>query len=213
MPSGQPLGQGTCALEMLAGPNANWTLDPDKGIVIHSQVEADKPSEGPDIEEATRMAARDMAGTTGSNGKHGDPEMELRSTDDHGNVTAIKLVAMEWGSITLRSNAAVATTWETWSTTYADGQTREARDRNDYRLIFQNGAWKIDGDTQRRFYYCCLGWLYSSSGARWSFTLIARHRCWRIGRQLSQPSTRQSRCRLEHGSDMRRLGCLEDGDA
>jgi 4-amino-4-deoxy-L-arabinose transferase-like glycosyltransferase len=50
-------------------------------------------------------------------------------------------------------------------------------------------------------------------GARWSSTLIARHRCWRIGRQLSQPSTRQSRCRLEHGSDLRRLGCLEDGDA
>ncbi len=63
------------------------------------------------------------------------------------NVTAIKLIGLEWGTITVRGNVALATTYETWSTTFADGRTVQSRDRNDYRLVQQNGAWKIDGDT------------------------------------------------------------------
>jgi hypothetical protein len=62
------------------------------------------------------------------------------------NVVSVKLVAMEWGAITVRGNAAAATTYETWSTTYADGRTQQSTDRNDYRLVKQNGAWKIDSD-------------------------------------------------------------------
>jgi hypothetical protein len=62
------------------------------------------------------------------------------------NVVSIKLIAMEWGTVTIRGTAALATTYETWSTTFADGRTAESRDRNDYRLIKQNGVWKIDSD-------------------------------------------------------------------
>jgi hypothetical protein len=62
-------------------------------------------------------------------------------------VTSIKLIGIEWGSATVRGNAAIATTWETWSTTYADGRTLQSRDRNEYSLVFQNDTWKIDGNT------------------------------------------------------------------
>ena len=61
-------------------------------------------------------------------------------------VTAIKLVNIEWGPITVSGTSATATAWETWTTTYADGTTDQSRDRNVYTLVQDNGAWKVSAD-------------------------------------------------------------------
>ncbi len=61
-------------------------------------------------------------------------------------VTKIELVRIEWGPISVRGNTADATTWETWATTTRDGRTVQARDRNLYHLVLQEGAWKIQSN-------------------------------------------------------------------
>lgn len=61
-------------------------------------------------------------------------------------VTEIKLVNMEWGPITVNGNTANATVFETWSTTFDDGTTEQARDRNVYTLVMDNGTWKVQAD-------------------------------------------------------------------
>ena len=61
-------------------------------------------------------------------------------------VKSIKLIGLDWGSITVNGNTATATTFETWQTDYADGTTDQSKDRNVYTLVQQNGAWKIDKD-------------------------------------------------------------------
>jgi hypothetical protein len=63
-------------------------------------------------------------------------------------VTAIKLVGIEWGPLTVRNpNTVQATTFESWQTTFADGHTDvQNRDRNVYTLVKENGTWKIQAD-------------------------------------------------------------------
>ncbi len=66
-----------------------------------------------------------------------------------GGVSAIKLIRLEWGPITIQSpTVAQATTFETWQTTYSDGSVDQSRDRNDYTLVQQQGVWKIQSDVQ-----------------------------------------------------------------
>ena len=61
-------------------------------------------------------------------------------------VTDIKLINIEWGPIVVYGNMAVATDFETWSTTFQDGTTEQSRDRNVYTLINDNGTWKVQAD-------------------------------------------------------------------
>jgi len=61
-------------------------------------------------------------------------------------VTDIKLVNIEWGDIVVNGNTAVATDFETWSTTFQDGTTEQSRDRNVYALVNDNGTWKVQSD-------------------------------------------------------------------
>jgi peptidase A4-like protein len=61
-------------------------------------------------------------------------------------VTSIRLVRLEWGAIAVNGSSATATTYETWRTVFADGTTDQSRDRNDYTLVLDNGAWKIQAD-------------------------------------------------------------------
>jgi peptidase A4-like protein len=58
-------------------------------------------------------------------------------------VTSIKLVKLEWGAVAIDGSNATATTYETWTTTLSDGSVDQSRDRNDYSLVLDNGAWKI----------------------------------------------------------------------
>lgn len=61
-------------------------------------------------------------------------------------VSSIKLVKLEWGAVTVTGDTATATTYETWTTVFVDGSTMRSRDRNDYSLVLDNGAWKITAD-------------------------------------------------------------------
>ena len=62
-------------------------------------------------------------------------------------VTAIQLVNLDWGPITLQgSTAAQATTVETWRTTFTDGSTLQQADTNVYTLVLENSAWKVQDD-------------------------------------------------------------------
>ncbi|HLZ25787.1 MAG TPA: G1 family glutamic endopeptidase [Chloroflexota bacterium] len=63
----------------------------------------------------------------------------------HG-VVSIKLVKLDWGAVAVDGATASATTYETWSTTLADGSTDVSRDRNDYSLVLDSGVWKIKSD-------------------------------------------------------------------
>jgi Peptidase A4 family len=61
-------------------------------------------------------------------------------------VTAIRLVNIEWGPIVVSGDTATATTYETWSSQFADGTTERSRDRNVYTLVQQDGTWRIQAD-------------------------------------------------------------------
>jgi hypothetical protein len=61
-------------------------------------------------------------------------------------VTAIKLVNIEWGPVSVSGTSATATAWETWTTSYSDGTSEQSRDRNVYTLVQDNGAWKVSAD-------------------------------------------------------------------
>ena len=63
-----------------------------------------------------------------------------------GGVTEVKLLKLEWGDITTDGTMATATVYETWSTTFSDGTSEQARDRNVYTLVQDNGTWKVQTD-------------------------------------------------------------------
>src|ERR1700716_3844555 len=58
-------------------------------------------------------------------------------------IANIQLVKLEWGAIAVNGSTATATTYETWTTAFSDGSMDQSRERNDYSLVLDNGAWKI----------------------------------------------------------------------
>jgi hypothetical protein len=65
-----------------------------------------------------------------------------------GGVIGFTLVRIDWGDVTVSSTTAAATAYETWRTTYSDGSQDQRTDRNDYALVLDSGAWKIQADVQ-----------------------------------------------------------------
>ncbi len=65
-----------------------------------------------------------------------------------GGVIGFSLVRIEWGDVTITGATAAATAYETWRTTYGDGSQDQRTDRNDYALVHESGAWKIQADVQ-----------------------------------------------------------------
>src|SRR5713226_6010965 len=59
-------------------------------------------------------------------------------------VVSIKLVKLEWGAVAVNGSTATATTYETWTTTLSDGTVDQSRERNDYSLVLDGSAWKIN---------------------------------------------------------------------
>ncbi len=100
------------------------------------------------FEQELGLAARDPAKMKDSTTDRYFREISKTNQDLlDSNVVSIKLLAMEWGQVTVRGDVAIATTYETWATTFSDGRTDQSHDRNDYRLVRLNGAWKIDGNS------------------------------------------------------------------
>src|SRR5688572_3838484 len=65
-----------------------------------------------------------------------------------GGVIGFSLVRIEWGDVTISGATAAATAYETWRTNYGDGSQDQRTDRNDYSLVLESGAWKIQADVQ-----------------------------------------------------------------
>jgi hypothetical protein len=65
-----------------------------------------------------------------------------------GGVIGFTLVRTDWGDVTVSGTTAAATAYETWRTTYSDGSQDQRTDRNDYALVLESGAWKIQADVQ-----------------------------------------------------------------
>ena len=63
-------------------------------------------------------------------------------------VTRIDIVSTDFQAVTVTGPTATATTTETWRSSYQDGSTDEQTARNDYTLVRQGGAWKIQSDDQ-----------------------------------------------------------------
>lgn len=98
-------------------------------------------------EQARALASHDptiMRDTATS--EYYDELVAIQRDLEAGGVTAIKLIALEWGPVTVQGTTAQATTYETWQTTFADGSTEQARDRNVYTLVRRTGAWLIQAD-------------------------------------------------------------------
>jgi hypothetical protein len=76
-------------------------------------------------------------------------ELRQINTDlARGGVIGFSLVRIEWGDVTISGAAAAATAYETWRTNYGDGSQDVRTDRNDYSLVLESGAWKIQADVQ-----------------------------------------------------------------
>jgi hypothetical protein len=98
-------------------------------------------------EQVQAIAARDpslMADTLTSD--HYQELVKVNQNLLDSGVTSISLAKLDWGAITVDGSTATATTYETWTTTLADGTSEQSRDRNDYSLVLDNGAWKIRSD-------------------------------------------------------------------
>src|SRR6266540_1976205 len=77
-----------------------------------------------------------------------DELTQINSDLARGGVTGFTLVGIEWGDVTISGTTAAATAYETWRTTYTDGSQDQRTDRNDYALVLDSGAWKIQADVQ-----------------------------------------------------------------
>ncbi len=98
-------------------------------------------------EQARALASHDptiMRDTATS--EYYDELVAIQRQLEAGGVTAIKLVNLEWGPVTVQGTTAQATTYETWQTIFADGSTEQERDRNVYTLVREAGSWKIQAD-------------------------------------------------------------------
>jgi hypothetical protein len=98
-------------------------------------------------EQVQAIAARDpsaMADTVTSD--HFNELVQINQDLLDNGVTAIQLVRLDWGPITVNGSSATATTFETWTSNFNDGSTSRSRDRNDYTLTLDNGVWKISAD-------------------------------------------------------------------
>ncbi len=61
-------------------------------------------------------------------------------------VTGIELLQLDWGPIVVRGTTAEATTFETWAATTGNGRAVLPPERNVYRLVLEDGQWKIDAN-------------------------------------------------------------------
>ncbi len=100
-----------------------------------------------DEEQVQAVATKDLTvmADTSTSAFYQQQAQATQDLLDNG-ITAIKLVGIEWGPISVTGTSATAEATETWSTTYADGTSEQARDRNVYTLVSEGGSWKVQAD-------------------------------------------------------------------
>ncbi len=133
------------------------------GPVVASGPSATQPDDDSEI-PAEEAAIRDVIRRTNEQQAvaiaTGDPSvMRETATDRHyremvenndnlraSGVTRIELVGLEWGQITVQGTRAEATTFETWMVTTPTGRLLVPPERNLYRLVQEDGVWKVDAN-------------------------------------------------------------------
>jgi Peptidase A4 family len=131
-----PVASGGAALAQIVAT----ALSPDE-IAIQQLIEHAND------EQARAIAAHDsslMADT--STPAHYEELVRINQSLLDNGVVRIELNRLDWGRITVSGASATAITWETWSTSYANGLTEVTRDQNSYQLVREDGTWKIAGD-------------------------------------------------------------------
>lgn len=121
-----------------AAPRLVATVDEDANAAIQELIQRSNE------QQAQALAARDaslMSDTVTSD--HFQELAQINQSLLDSGVVSIKLLKLEWGAVAIDGTTATATTYETWTTTLADGSVGQSRDRNDYGLVLDNGAWKI----------------------------------------------------------------------
>jgi hypothetical protein len=83
-----------------------------------------------------------------STGDHYEELAQINVDLARAGVVGFSLVRIEWGDITVSGLTAAATAYETWRTMYSDGSQDQRTDRNDYTLVLEGGAWKIQTNVQ-----------------------------------------------------------------
>jgi hypothetical protein len=147
--SSSPAGGATPAA-VASGPRTGPVAAPDgaaTAVTDPAQQAIQQVIQRGDDEQAQAFAANDptvMAdtATTDFYQQQVQVDRDLRSNG----VSDIKLVTIDWGSISVDGSSATATAFETWSTTYSDGSTEQSRDRNVYTLVQDSGTWKVSAD-------------------------------------------------------------------
>ena len=98
-------------------------------------------------EQVQAIASKDPSGMADTATSDHFQQMQQINQEllDNG-VSQIQLTKLEWGPVAVTGSSASATTYETWTTTYADGTSETSRDTNQYSLVQDNGNWKISAD-------------------------------------------------------------------
>ena len=97
--------------------------------------------------QAQALASGDPTPLRGSSTTSYYEEMQRINSDlSSAGITKIELLRLDVGDITLNGDSAIATTMETWRSTFQDGTTDQSTDRNVYSLVLESGSWKIDSD-------------------------------------------------------------------
>jgi hypothetical protein len=152
LPVGSLARPGTAAAPAQAPPRA---AAPPAAAAAPAGTPADAPTQAAiqdviqklDNAQAQAIASNDPKGMADTATPEFYQEQVTTNQDLVANgVTEIKLVNMEWGAVTVNGDTANATVFETWSTTFDDGTTEQARDRNVYTLVLDNGTWKVQAD-------------------------------------------------------------------
>jgi len=144
-----PAGLATAASEMrglapsFVSTTANTTgnATADQAAALHDVVQRANDEQAQAFSQNDPSLMQDTA-TAG----YYQQLQQINSDMQANGVTAIQLAKIEWGPATMNGSRAQLTTYETWSTTYADGSTDQSRERNVYTLVNQSGAWKVQGD-------------------------------------------------------------------
>jgi hypothetical protein len=129
--SATPAGTGTVP----AGPGDEAT----QAVMAVIQRANDEQQQAFAVHDPTVM--RDTATT-----EYYDQLVQIERDLENAGVSAIKLLKLEWGPVSVQDASAQATTYETWQTTWTDGSTEQDRERNVYTLVQQAGAWKVQAD-------------------------------------------------------------------
>ncbi len=149
------LSIGLLTLELLAGGRA--------GLVTARNLSATQPEDGAET-AAEEAAIREVVLRTNAQqeeaiANHDASVMADSATDRYyretvetnesllgSGVIRIELVDLEWGPISVQGTRAEATTYETWAVTTREGRLVAPPERNRYRLLQEDGVWKIDAN-------------------------------------------------------------------